>query len=106
MVQHEREEMYAALQYAASFHCLVEEWKDCEKLKPSQRIVGLCEQKSGSKDASHGVVCAAYTYRCIRLGRSSDKTLRYKEHVKNQSGYGEDSKHKLNSWGNWEDTTW
>ena len=27
----EREEVYAALQYAASFHCLVEEWKDCEE---------------------------------------------------------------------------
>ena len=26
--------MYAALKYAASFHCLVEEWKDCEELKP------------------------------------------------------------------------
>ena len=32
-VQQERE-VYAALQYAASFHCLVEEWKDCEELKP------------------------------------------------------------------------
>ena len=29
-VQQEREEVYAALQYAASFHCLVEEWKDCK----------------------------------------------------------------------------
>ena len=28
-------EVYAALQYAAGFHCcLVEEWKDCEELKP------------------------------------------------------------------------
>ena len=27
-MQQEREEVYAALQYAASFHCLVEEWKD------------------------------------------------------------------------------
>ena len=33
-VLQEREEVYAALQYAASFHCLVEEWKDCEELKP------------------------------------------------------------------------
>ena len=29
-----REEVYAALQYAPSFQCLVEEWKDCEELKP------------------------------------------------------------------------
>ena len=27
-VQQERHEVYAALQYAASFHCLVEEWND------------------------------------------------------------------------------
>ena len=27
-MQQEREEVYAALQYAANFHCLVEEWKD------------------------------------------------------------------------------
>ena len=36
-VQQEREEVYAALQYAASFHCLVEEWKDCEELKPKSK---------------------------------------------------------------------
>ena len=36
-VQQEREEIYAALQYAASFHCLVEEWKDCEELKPKPK---------------------------------------------------------------------
>ena len=32
-VQQEREEVYAASQYAASFRCLVEEWKDCDELK-------------------------------------------------------------------------
>ena len=31
-VQREREEVYAA-----SFHCLVEEWKDCEELKPKPK---------------------------------------------------------------------
>ena len=31
-VQLRTEEVYAALQYAASFHCLVEEWQDCEEL--------------------------------------------------------------------------
>ena len=35
--QQEREEVYAALQYAASFHCLVEEWKDCDELKPKPK---------------------------------------------------------------------
>ena len=29
--------MYAALQYAASFHCPVEQWKDCEELKPKPK---------------------------------------------------------------------
>ena len=33
-VKQEREEVYVALQYAASFHCLMEEWKDCEELQP------------------------------------------------------------------------
>ena len=36
-VQQEREEVYAAVQYAASFHCLVEEWNDCEELKPKPK---------------------------------------------------------------------
>ena len=31
-VQQAREEVYAALQNAASFHCLVDEWKDYEEL--------------------------------------------------------------------------
>ena len=29
--------MYVALQYAASFHCLVEEWEDCEELRPKPK---------------------------------------------------------------------
>ena len=32
-----REEVYAALQYAASFHCLVGERKDCEEPKPQPK---------------------------------------------------------------------
>ena len=36
-VQQEREEVYAALQYAASFHCMAEEWKDCEEFKPKPK---------------------------------------------------------------------
>ena len=40
-MQQEREEVYAALQSAASFHCFVEEWKDCEelKLKPKEKWI-------------------------------------------------------------------
>ena len=36
-MQQEREEVYAALQYAASFHCLVEPWKDCEEFRPKPK---------------------------------------------------------------------
>ena len=46
-MQQEREEVYVALQYAASFHCLVEEWKDCEDLqaKPKEKWI-FVDQKS------------------------------------------------------------
>ena len=36
-VQQEREEVCTALQYAASFHRLVEECKDCEEFKPKPK---------------------------------------------------------------------
>ena len=36
-VKQKRFEVYVALQYAASFHCLVKEWKDCEELKPKPK---------------------------------------------------------------------
>ena len=32
-MEQEREEVHVALQCAASFHCSVEQWKDCEELK-------------------------------------------------------------------------
>ena len=32
--QQRREEVHTEFQYAASFRCLVEEWQDCEELKP------------------------------------------------------------------------
>ena len=40
-VQEEREEVCAASQYAASFHCLVEECEDCEKSSHIQYKSGL-----------------------------------------------------------------
>ena len=36
-VKQEREVVYVALQYAASFHCSVEEWKDCVELRPKPK---------------------------------------------------------------------
>ena len=40
-VKQQREEENAALQDAVSFHCLVEEWKDCEELmpKPKEKLI-------------------------------------------------------------------
>ena len=46
MVQQERDEVYAGLQYAASFHCLVEEWKDFEELKPRPKEKRVLVYKS------------------------------------------------------------
>ena len=56
-MQQEGEEVYAALQYAASFHCLVEAWKDCEERKPKpQEKWTSVDQKRGDK-ISAGMVC-------------------------------------------------
>ena len=33
----EREVVYVALQYAARFHCSVEQWKGCEEVKPKPK---------------------------------------------------------------------
>ena len=47
--QQEREEVYVALQYAASFHCLVEEWKDFGELKPKPKEKWTCGSEKGKK---------------------------------------------------------
>ena len=36
-VQQSRQEVYAALRYAANFHCFVKEWHDCGELKPKPK---------------------------------------------------------------------
>ena len=38
--ERERERWCTALQHAASLHCLVEEWKECEDLSRSQKKIG------------------------------------------------------------------
>ena len=49
-IQQEREEVHAALQHAASFHCLVEEWKDGEEHgpKPKEQLI-LSAKKRGKQ---------------------------------------------------------
>ena len=64
-MQQEREEVHAALQYAASFHCLVEEWKDCEELKPKPKAkLTFVDQREETK---HRTEWCAETdrYRCM-----------------------------------------
>ena len=52
-----KEKCTKALQYAASFHCLVEEWKDCEGLKPKPKgKVGLRASEKRGSEASNGVL--------------------------------------------------
>ena len=71
-IQQEREEVYAALQYAASFHCSVAEWKECEKLKPKskEKWIFVAKKIEGKKHQTEW--CAtANKYLCMRCGRSS-----------------------------------
>ena len=57
-MQKEREEVYAALQHAASFHCLVEECKDCEELKPKPKEKWIfVDTKKRGNETSNRVVC-------------------------------------------------
>ena len=50
-------EVHAALQYAASSHCLVEEWKDFAELEPKPKEMSFSVHPKGDQGASRGVVC-------------------------------------------------
>ena len=66
-LQQEREKVYAALQYAASCHCFVEEWKDCGELKPKPNEKWtFADQKR--EETKHRTECCAEAnkYRCMR----------------------------------------
>ena len=67
-----REEVFAALQHAASFHCLLEKWKDCEELeqRPKEQWIFVDKQR---KETKHRTNCCgeANKYRCMRCGRGS-----------------------------------
>ena len=70
-VQQEREEVYAALQYAASFHCLVEQWKDCEELKPKPKEKWIFVDKKSEETKHRTEWCAeANKPRCMRCGNT------------------------------------
>ena len=60
------------MQYAASFHCLVEEWKDCEELQPKlkEKWSFVDKRSEGMKHRTEW--CAeADRHRCVRCGRGS-----------------------------------
>ena len=94
-VQQEREEVFAALQYAASFHCLVEELQDCEELEPKPQEKWTFANKKGKAQKHHTEWCAkAHKYRCVRCGRSS-KNMKMQGTCVGPKWLTEDSTHKL-----------
>ena len=71
-MQQEREEVCEALQYAASFHCSAEEWKDCEELKPKPKEkLTLVDPKSEETKHRTEWCAEADRYRCMKCGRGS-----------------------------------
>ena len=57
-MQQERKEVYAALQFAASFHCLIEQWKDCEQLKPRPKEKMIFVDKKSEETKHRTEWCA------------------------------------------------
>ena len=73
-MKQKREEVCGALQYAASFKCSVEEWKDCEELKPEPKEKWSFVDKKSEGMKHRTEWCAeAGRYRCVRCGRGSKK---------------------------------
>ena len=72
-MQQEREEVCALLQCAASLNCLVEEWKDCEELKPKpkEKLIFVDQKKEETKHRTEW--CAETNkYRCMRCGKAAN----------------------------------
>ena len=78
-MQQEREEVYAALQYAASFHCVVEQWKDCEELKRKLKEKWIFVDRKKGNEASNRVgVRKQKRYRCVQMHEDARKMYRTK----------------------------
>ena len=67
-VQQEREDVDAALQYAVSFHCLVQEWKDFEELKPKpkEKWTFFLTRKMSKRSIERSGVQRPKKYQCKR----------------------------------------
>ena len=57
-------------QYAASFHCMVEQWKDCEELKPQPKEKWIFVERKRSIEQS-GMRKQIGIDVCMRCGRGS-----------------------------------
>ena len=63
-----KEEVYTALQCAASCHCVVEQWRCCEELKPKPKEKWIFREETKHRTKW----CAeADKNRCMRCGRGS-----------------------------------
>ena len=63
-----------ALQYAASLHCLVEEWQVCGELRPKHKEKRhFLDRKLEAKRHRTEWCAAASKYRCMSCGGSSKK---------------------------------
>ena len=105
----EREEVYATLQYAAGFHCLVEEWKECEELTPKAKQMRVfVDKKRGSKEASRGVVCGSkhIFVNEMRRSRTNMKIQGACEGPKVAAGRLQTQAEKLGVIDIWEGRTW
>ena len=72
-IQHERDEVCAALQYADSFHCLVEDVKDCEELRSKRKEKLVFGNRRGQAKKHRTEWCvAAKRMPAHECGRSSN----------------------------------
>ena len=83
-VQQKRAEVCAALQYGASFHCLVEEWKDYDelKLKPKEKLTVVGPEKRAKRNTERSGVLRPTKYRCLRCERG----IKYMKHQRTMHG--------------------
>ena len=70
-VQQEREHVYATLQDGISFHCLVEEWKESEELKPKRKEKWTFVDRRVEAKRHRTEWCAAASrYRCMKCEKT------------------------------------
>ena len=87
-IQLEQEDVYAALEHAGSFHCLVEEWIDCEDPtpKPKEKWVFLNRKVEAKKHRTEWC-CGSTQISMNEMRKKQQKNnMKNKEHVRDQSG--------------------